>query len=279
MAMLELLRGMDGNGYTVHGFRSSFRDWCAEQTNYPRELAEAALAHALKDKTEAAYQRGDLLEKRRRLMRAWARLLRLAAAGRGRGCRSCRTPSSRRAQVMDKKRLEALEVRLRAEAEEFEEEALKALQTGKRSARIQFTFASRDQAVVAVCDPKGPYLQTMPTEKAQGYVEIVNDAHKHLDVILDAYLDDDRRRATEYVRKLFQTIKTAQKLGRRPEPYKDAIRDKILAALAREPVQPRQARIEEAILKLCHDSISESCARNWAREFMAADHQRRQRWQ
>jgi integrase len=63
---------MDSNGYTVHGFRSSFRDWCAEQTNYPRELAEAALAHVLKDKTEASYQRGDLFEKRRKLMRAWA---------------------------------------------------------------------------------------------------------------------------------------------------------------------------------------------------------------
>lgn len=57
---------------TVHGFRSSFRDWCAEQTNYPRELAEAALAHSLKDKTEAAYQRGDMLEKRRELMNSWA---------------------------------------------------------------------------------------------------------------------------------------------------------------------------------------------------------------
>jgi integrase len=73
MAMLELLRGMAGDSYTVHGFRSSFRDWAAEQTNYPRELAEVELAHALKDKTEAAYQRGDLLEKRRRMMNAWAR--------------------------------------------------------------------------------------------------------------------------------------------------------------------------------------------------------------
>jgi integrase len=73
MAMLELLRGMDGNGFTVHGFRSSFRDWCAEMTNYPREIAEAALAHVLKNDSEAAYQRGDLLEKRRRLMRDWAR--------------------------------------------------------------------------------------------------------------------------------------------------------------------------------------------------------------
>jgi integrase len=61
-----------GNGATVHGFRSTFRDWCAEATNCPRELAEAALAHALKDKTEAAYQRSDVLEKRRRLMAEWA---------------------------------------------------------------------------------------------------------------------------------------------------------------------------------------------------------------
>jgi integrase len=72
MALLELLRGMRGDGVTVHGFRSTFRDWAAEQTNYPREIAEAALAHVLGDKTEAAYQRGDLLEKRRKLMQAWA---------------------------------------------------------------------------------------------------------------------------------------------------------------------------------------------------------------
>ena len=70
--MLELLRGMRG-GLTVHGFRSTFRDWAAEQTNYPRELAEASLADELKDKTEAAYQCGDLLEKRRKLMRDWVK--------------------------------------------------------------------------------------------------------------------------------------------------------------------------------------------------------------
>jgi len=70
MAMLEVLRGMRP-GYVVHGFRSSFRDWTGEKTSFPREVAEAALAHVLKDKTEAAYQRGDLLEKRRRLMGAW----------------------------------------------------------------------------------------------------------------------------------------------------------------------------------------------------------------
>jgi integrase len=58
--------------YTVHGFRSSFRDWCGEATNFPREVAEAALAHVVGDETERAYRRGDALEKRRKLMEAWA---------------------------------------------------------------------------------------------------------------------------------------------------------------------------------------------------------------
>ncbi len=57
---------------TVHGFRSTFRDWAAEVSNFPRELAESTLAHTLGNKTEAAYQRGDLLEKRRKMMQAWA---------------------------------------------------------------------------------------------------------------------------------------------------------------------------------------------------------------
>jgi integrase len=72
MAMLTLLMRMKRRDITPHGFRSTFRDWCAEQTSYPRELAEAALAHVLENKTEAAYQRGDLLEKRARLMESWA---------------------------------------------------------------------------------------------------------------------------------------------------------------------------------------------------------------
>jgi integrase len=71
-AFAKVLEGMKHGDVTPHGFRSTFRDWAAEQTNFPREIAEAALAHALKDKTEAAYQRGDLLEKRRKLMAAWA---------------------------------------------------------------------------------------------------------------------------------------------------------------------------------------------------------------
>jgi len=55
-----------------HGFRSSFRDWCAESTNFPREVAEMALAHSIKNAVEAAYRRGDLFEKRRKLMEAWS---------------------------------------------------------------------------------------------------------------------------------------------------------------------------------------------------------------
>lgn len=72
-AMLALLKRRMGRAdLTVHGFRSTFRDWTAEQSTFPREVAEAALAHVLSDKTEAAYQRGDLFEKRRKLMQAWA---------------------------------------------------------------------------------------------------------------------------------------------------------------------------------------------------------------
>jgi integrase len=71
MAFMTLLRRMGRGDLTAHGFRSSFRDWCAEATNFPRELAETALSHVLENKTEAAYQRNDLLEKRRALMTAW----------------------------------------------------------------------------------------------------------------------------------------------------------------------------------------------------------------
>jgi len=72
MALLALLDRMRRSDLTVHGFRSSFRDWAAETTNFPRDVAEAALAHVVSDKTEAAYRRGDLFEKRRKLMQAWA---------------------------------------------------------------------------------------------------------------------------------------------------------------------------------------------------------------
>jgi integrase len=72
MAMEMILRRMKANGVTVHGFRSSFRDWCGEVSRFPREVAEAALAHVAGDATERAYRRGDALEKRRALMEAWA---------------------------------------------------------------------------------------------------------------------------------------------------------------------------------------------------------------
>jgi integrase len=74
MAMLECLRGLR-SGLTVHGFRSCFKDWAAEQTAYPNEMSEMALAHTVSDKVEAAYRRGDMREKRRRLMADWTKFI------------------------------------------------------------------------------------------------------------------------------------------------------------------------------------------------------------
>jgi integrase len=73
MAMAALLDRMGRDDITVHGFRSTFRDWAAERTSFAAEVAEMALAHTIGDKTEAAYRRGDLFDKRRRLMEAWAK--------------------------------------------------------------------------------------------------------------------------------------------------------------------------------------------------------------
>ena len=72
MALLVLLRRMKRTDLTTHGFRSTFSDWAAECTNFPREVAEIALAHTISNKVEAAYRRGDLFDKRCRLMDAWA---------------------------------------------------------------------------------------------------------------------------------------------------------------------------------------------------------------
>jgi integrase len=71
MALLMVLRRMGQGELTAHGFRSTFRDWAAERTNFPAEIAEAALAHTVGNKVELAYRRGDFFEKRRRLMDAW----------------------------------------------------------------------------------------------------------------------------------------------------------------------------------------------------------------
>jgi integrase len=72
MAMLMLLRRQGRHDLTAHGFRSTFRDWAAEQTNFPSEVAEMALAHSVSNQVEAAYRRGDLFQKRRELSEAWA---------------------------------------------------------------------------------------------------------------------------------------------------------------------------------------------------------------
>jgi integrase len=71
MAMIQMLHTMR-DGLTVHGFRSSFKDWAAETTLHADPIVEAALAHTLRDKTVAAYRRGDALERRKLLMAHWA---------------------------------------------------------------------------------------------------------------------------------------------------------------------------------------------------------------
>jgi integrase len=72
MAMEMMLRRMKVENATVHGFRSSFRDWAGNVSSFPREVVETALAHVIGDKAEQAYRRGDALEKRRKLMETWA---------------------------------------------------------------------------------------------------------------------------------------------------------------------------------------------------------------
>lgn len=80
LTMLNLLQRLVSGKPTVHGFRSSFRDWAAEVTNFPNEICEMALAHVVSDKTEAAYRRGDLFERRRQLMVEWERFCASAKA-------------------------------------------------------------------------------------------------------------------------------------------------------------------------------------------------------
>ena len=72
MALEKLMERMKVGQFTPHGFRSSFRDWAGDETSFQREVAEAALAHKVGDETENAYRRGTALEKRRKLMTAWA---------------------------------------------------------------------------------------------------------------------------------------------------------------------------------------------------------------
>jgi integrase len=81
MALLKTLERMGKSDVTVHGFRSTFRDWASESTTFSREVIEMALAHAIGDKVEAAYRRGDLFEKRRKLMEAWSAYARTPREG------------------------------------------------------------------------------------------------------------------------------------------------------------------------------------------------------
>ena len=93
MAMLKLLGRMGRDDLTVHGFRSTFRDWASERTNFPNEVIEMALAHTIESKTEAAYRRGDLVHKRRRLM-VCSKIFRASRAARNCSSTNGRPPSN-----------------------------------------------------------------------------------------------------------------------------------------------------------------------------------------
>lgn len=75
VAVSKALKSVSYAEATVHGLRSSFRDWCGDNTNFPRKVCEAALAHAVQNQTEAAYRRSDLFDKRRDLMTQWRQYL------------------------------------------------------------------------------------------------------------------------------------------------------------------------------------------------------------
>ena len=81
MSLTAVLRRMKRDDLTVHGFRSTFRDWAAESTAYPQHVAEMALAHSIGDKVEAAYRRGDLFTKRTRMMEDWAQFCNQTQSG------------------------------------------------------------------------------------------------------------------------------------------------------------------------------------------------------
>lgn len=80
MTMTKLLRDAGIKGATVHGFRSAFTDWAAEKTDFPKEVADKALAHKLSNQVEAAYRRTDFFDKRRDLMAVWGEFLQSSAA-------------------------------------------------------------------------------------------------------------------------------------------------------------------------------------------------------
>jgi hypothetical protein len=159
--------------------------------------------------------------------------------------------------TMDPKRFAELEARLIAEAEEQERLALEALKTGKRWARINYHYDRTYGGKCAVVDvfdgQSGHYSLGLPKQQAHGVVGLINDAHKHLDNLLRAYLDNDPKRAMGYVHELFRTINSTRRAGR-PRLALGETRDEQIAAYV------KQHGIE-ATLKRFPNVTNESVAR------------------
>ena len=131
---------------------------------------------------------------------------------------------------------------------------------------------------LAVVEKFGPHgvtsMEHMPWRKAREVVWIINDAQRHLDILVDAYIAGDQKRALDHVRQLFRTVKAARRLGRPEEPYKSAVMARVLAGLARCTIPPRQVKVKRAIEKAAMDlgeTPSDGTVKNWAREALELD--------
>jgi hypothetical protein len=116
---------------------------------------------------------------------------------------------------MDQKRMEALKARDVAEAEEFEARASDAAISGRRSARLGYTFtnlpSNEERTVVHIFGSRGYHSIDLPPDKARRHVKIINEAYDQVDAVLDAYLNDDNQQAEDHIRELVKTLKSARR--------------------------------------------------------------------
>ena len=177
-----------------------------------------------------------------------------------------------------------LRKRLAAETEEFQRRALEARKTGKREAQLYYTYENirgeeRCSVVEFGASPAGwSIISGLSVPAAEQYVELVNNAHTHVQIILDAYLDNNPKRAIKHVRALFQTIKQARRVGCPEKPGKANAMRLVLDWLERCQTQPQKAKVKKALERVMQQSgkcPARSTLYAWAEEALAEDARRR----
>jgi hypothetical protein len=176
-----------------------------------------------------------------------------------------------------------LEERLRAEGRESARQADEARASGRYQAAIRRLYEHPSGEVWAVVDRfgfgrLGWDTVAMPRQRAEQTVQLINDSRRFLEAFVDAYIENDEKRAMDSVRKLFGAIRTARRGGRPHEPYKKDVMARVLAGLERCSRPPRQAAVKRAIEKAAMDlgqSPSDGTLTNWAREALELDTKRR----